>query len=155
MENDKSGLGKRNVRDALKVFILKTPFGSKLGLGKIADYDEKISANGKETISLNYFVRGAWENPDEKVILYALYKFAEACGNYKQFTLTRLLDTSIESDGISPTQIFGLNRDTMEKILNGLTFNYPDLIEARFTLGLDNITLKSDKSAEEILNELF
>ena len=56
MENDKSGLGKRNVRDALKVFILKTPFGSKLGLGKIVDYDEKISANGKETISLNYFV---------------------------------------------------------------------------------------------------
>ena len=68
---------------------------------------------------------------------------------------TRLLDTSIESDGISPTQIFGLNRDTMEKVLNGLTFNYPDLIEARFTLGLDNITLKSNKSAEEILNELF
>ena len=27
------------------------------------------------------------------MILYALYKFAEACGNYKQFTLTRLLDT--------------------------------------------------------------
>ena len=43
----------------------------------------------------------------------------------------------------------------MEKILNGLTFNYPDLIEARFTLGLDNITLKSDKSANEVLNELF
>ncbi len=155
MENDKSGLGKRNVRDALKTFIVKTPFGQKLGLGVIADYNEKISANGKETITLNYFVRGAWENPDEKVVLYALYKFAEACGNYKQFTLTRLLDTSIESDGISPTQIFGLNRDTMEKILNGLTFNYPDLIEARFTLGLDNITLKSDESAEEILDELF
>ena len=87
--------------------------------------------------------------------LYALYKFAEACGNYRQFTLTRLLDTSVESAGISPTQIFGLNRETMEKILNGLTFNYPDLIEARFTLGLDNITLKSDKTANEILNELF
>ena len=34
-------------------------------------------------------------------------------------------------------------------------FNYSDLIEARFTLGLDNITLKSDKTANEILNELF
>ena len=109
----------------------------------------------RETITLNYFVRGSWKNPDEKVILYALYKFAEACGNYRQFTLTRLLDTSVESAGISPTQIFGLNRETMEKILNGLTFNYPDLIEARFTLGLDNITLKSDKTANEILNELF
>lgn len=155
MENDKSGLGKRNICDALKSFLIKTPFGKQLGLGSVIDYEEKVSSNGRETITLNYFVRGSWKNPDEKVILYTLYKFAEACGNYRQFTLTRLLDTSVESAGISPTQIFGLNRETMEKILNGLTFNYPDLIEARFTLGLDNITLKSDKSANEILNELF
>lgn len=153
MENDKSGLGKRNICDALKSFLIKTPFGKQLGLGSVIDYEEKVSSNGRETITLNYFVRGSWKNPDEKVILYALYKFAEACGNYRQFTLTRLLDTSVESAGISPTQIFGLNRETMEKILNGLTFNYPDLIEARFTLGLDNITLKSDKTANEILNE--
>lgn len=155
MENDKSGLGKRNICDALKSFLIKTPFGKQLGLGSVIDYEEKVSSNGRETITLNYFVRGSWKNPDEKVILYALYKFAEACVNYRQFTLTRLLDTSVESAGISPTQIFGLNRETMEKILNGLTFNYPDLIEARFTLGLDNITLKSDKTANEILNELF
>ena len=155
MENDKSGLGKRNICDALKSFLIKTPFGKQLGLGSVIDYEEKVSSNGRETITLNYFVRGSWKNPDEKVILYALYKFAEACGNYRQFTLTRLLDTSVESAGISPTQIFGLNREKMEKILNGLTFNYPDLIEARFTLGLDNITLKSDKTANEILNELF
>ncbi|MFQ9787095.1 MAG: phosphoadenosine phosphosulfate reductase family protein [Mediterraneibacter faecis] len=155
MENDKSGLGKRNICDALKSFLIKTPFGKQLGLGSVIDYEEKVSSNGRETITLNYFVRGSWKNPDEKVILYALYKFAEACGNYRQFTLTRLLDTSVESAGISPTQIFGLNRETMEKILNGLTFNYPDLIEARFTLGLDNITLKSDKTANEILNKLF
>ena len=155
MENDKSGLGKRNICDALKSFLIKTPFGKQLGLGSVIDYEEKVSSNGRETITLNYFVRGSWKNPDEKVILYALYKFAEACGNYRQFTLTRLLDTSVESAGISPTQIFGLNRETMEKILNGLTFNYPDFIEARFTLGLDNITLKSDKTANEILNELF
>lgn len=155
MENDKSGLGKRNICDALKSFLIKTPFGKQLGLGSVIDYEEKVSSNGRETITLNYFVRGSWKNPDEKVILYALYKFAEACGNYRQFTLTRLLDTTVESAGISPTQIFGLNRETMEKILNGLTFNYPDLIEARFTLGLDNVTLKSDKTANEILNELF
>lgn len=150
MENDKSGLGKRNVCDALKSFIVKTPFGTKLGLASVCDYEEKSSK-----IKLNYFIRGSWENPDEKVILYALYKFSEACGHYKQFTLTRLLDTSIESAGISPTIIFGLDREKMEKILNGLTFNYPDLIEARFTLGLDNITLKSDKSSAEILEEII
>ena len=42
------------------------------------------------------------------------------CGNYKQFTLTRLLDTSIESDAVSPTQIFGLDREIMEKITEPL-----------------------------------
>lgn len=124
--------------------ILDLPF-SHVGLGEMVKEKNKAVA----------LYRMGWQVPDERVILYSLYQFSEKCGNYKQFTLTRLLDTSIESDGISPTQIFGLNRDTMEKILNGLTFNYPDLIEARFTLGLDNITLKSDKSAEEILNELF
>ena len=124
--------------------ILDLPF-SRVGLGEMVKEKNKAVA----------LFRTGWQMPDERVVLYSLYKFSEKCGNYKQFTLTRLLDTSVESDGISPTQIFGLNRDTMEKILNGLTFNYPDLIEARFTLGLDNITLKSEKSAEEILNELF
>lgn len=124
--------------------ILDLPF-SHVGLGEMVKEKNKAVA----------LYRTGWQVPDERVILYSLYQFSEKCGNFKQFTLTRLLDTSIESDGISPTQIFGLNRDTMEKVLNGLTFNYPDLIEARFTLGLDNITLKSNKSAEEILNELF
>ena len=124
--------------------ILDLPF-SHVGLGEMVKGKNKAVA----------LYRTGWQVPDERVILYSLYQFSEKCGNFKQFTLTRLLDTSIESDGISPTQIFGLNRDTMEKVLNGLTFNYPDLIEARFTLGLDNITLKSNKSAEEILNELF
>lgn len=141
-----SGADEKWVNDVWRSFtrILDLPF-SKVGLGEMIREKNKAVA----------LYRTGWQNSDERVILYSLYKFAEACGNYRQFTLTRLLDTSIESDGISPTQIFGLNRDTMEKILNGLTFNYPDLIEARFTLGLDNITLKSDKSADEILNELF
>lgn len=131
------------------IFISIKPLGNALGFG-ICDYEEKSGGR-----TLNSIIRFPWSNPDERVIMYSLYKFAEACGNYKQFTLSRLLDTSVESTGISPTQIFGLNRETMEKILNGLTFNYPDLIEARFTLGLDSITLKSDKTADEILNELF
>lgn len=113
---------------------------------------------GEAVKEKNKFValyRTGWSNPDERVILYSLYKFAEVCGNRRQFSLTELLDSSIERDGVSPTEIFGLDRDTMEKILNGLTFNYKDYVEASFTHGLDNITLKSDMSAAEILNELF
>ncbi len=103
--------------------------------------------NGKFT----GFTRISWRTPEPKVILYALYKFSEACDNYKQFSLTRLLNHEIESDGISPTQIFGLDRTTMERILNGLANNYPDFISVAFTLDLDNINLK-EKTSEEVLS---
>ena len=96
--------------------------------------------------------REAWYNPEPLVILYSLYKFAEACGNYWQFTLTRLLDTSIESDGISPTQIFGLDREKMTKILNALSVNYSEFITVQFTLNLDTITLNSEKSSSDVIN---
>ena len=125
-----------------KKFILQF---SHVGMGEAVKEKNKMVA----------VYRTPWSAPDERVILYSLIKFAEACGNRRQFTLTELLNDSIDRDGVSPTQIFGLDRDTMEKILNGLTFNYPDLIEARFTLGLDNITIKSEISAAELLNQLF
>lgn len=141
-----SGADEKWVNDVWGSFVrfLDLPF-SRVGLGEMIKENKKAVA----------IYRTVWQTPDERVILYSLYKFADACGNYKQFTLTRLLDHEVESAGISPTQIFGLDRDAMEKILNALTFNYPDLIEARFTLGLDNITLKSEKTAAEILDELF
>lgn len=99
-------------------------------------------------------MRCEWEDPDAKVILYSLYKFAEACGGYYQFTLETLLDDSIERDGVSPTCIFGLSRDTMVRILNGLAVNYPEFISASFTLDLDTITLRptgSELTSEDVL----
>ena len=95
--------------------------------------------------------RTPWQNPDPRVILYSLYRFAEACGGYNQFTLTRLLNHDIESDGVSPTEIFGLSREQMEKIVSGLAINYPEFISASFTLDLDNINLKSDKTSDDVL----
>ena len=118
---------------------------SRVGMGETVKEKSKIVA----------IYRTPWENVDDRVVLYSLYKFAEACGNRRQFSLSELMNDSIEREGVSPTQIFGLDNDTMEKVLNGLTFNYPDLIEARFTLGLDSITLKSDMSAAELLNQMF
>lgn len=150
MENDTKGLGKRNVVDAFKNILIKTPLGDPIGLG-ITDYSEKVSASGTETITLNSFYRSEWKNPDPLVILYSLFKFAEACGDYHQFTLSRLLNHDIDSDGISPTEIFGLDRDQMEKLLNGLSINYPDFINASFTLDLDNITLNSEKTSQDVL----
>ena len=42
----------------------------------------------------------------------------------------------------------------MEKILNGLTINYPDFINTSFTLDLDNITLNSEKTSQDVLSLL-
>ena len=85
------------------------------------------------------------------MILYSLYKFAEHCGGYYQFTLSTLLDDTIERDGVSPTQIFGLDRDVMIPILNGLSVNYPEFISASFSLGLDTISLREEKTSEDVL----
>lgn len=100
------------------------------------------------------FTRYSWQNPDAKVILYSLYKFAEACGDYYQFSLARLMDSAIDSDGVSPSSIFGLDRETMVALLKGLAINYPDYISVAFTLDLDNINLRHDKKSVDIL-ELF
>lgn len=94
--------------------------------------------------------RGSWREPDPRVILYSLYKFAEKCGTY-QFRLSTLMDDTIERDGISPTRIFGLDRDTMISKLNGLTVNYIEFIDASFTLGLETITLRSEKTPDDVL----
>lgn len=94
--------------------------------------------------------RGSWREPDPRVILYSLYKFAEKCGTY-QFRLSTLMDDTIERDGISPTRIFGLDRDDMISLLNGLTVNYIEFIDASFTLGLETITLRSEKTPDDVL----
>jgi len=86
------------------------------------------------------------------VVLYGLYKFAEKCNDYKEFTLATLLNDSIDRDGISPTRIFGLDRDDMIPILLGLSAKYPDFINASFTHDLEKITLARDKSSQDVLN---
>lgn len=140
-----SKTGPSNITNSYKHFA-ELPF-SRLGFGKITCKD-KLTGKDKEGF---IYSRSSWHNPDSRVILYSLYKFAEACEDYYQFTLSRLLDHSIDSNGISPTEIFGLGRNEMEKILNGLTVNYPDFIHASFTLGLDNITLRDEKTSNDVL----
>ncbi len=151
MKNDTKGLGKRNISDAFKVLLIKTPFGAELGLGK-CDYVEKTNSSGNEIIKLNSFYRDKWQTPDATVILYSLFKFAENCSGYYQFTISRLLDFSIDSNGISPAEIFGLDRNTLEKLLNGLSINHPDFITTQFNLDLDTVTLNAEKTSSDVLN---
>ncbi len=119
------------------------PFGS-VGMGTGRRENNKLVA----------LYRTSWTNPDPLVVLYSLYKFAEKCGGYYSFTLSRLLDCNIESEGISPARIYGLDRNTMVRVINGLSANYPEFISASFTIDLENIYLKSERTSEDVL-ELF
>lgn len=130
------------------IFSTNPVLSKKIGFG-IAHIEEK----GKNSFLVDAY-RTTWSDPDAKVILYSLYKFAEACGGYYQFTLETLMDDSIERDGVSPTRIFGLDKATMVRILNGLTVNYPEFISASFTLDLDTITLRptgSELTSKDVL----
>ena len=127
------------------IFISNKILGNEIGMG-VCDYE--IKGNKRYW---NSVVRSSWANPEPTVILYSLYKFAEACGGYYQFTLSRLLDKDVESNGVSPTEIFCLERGAMEKILTGLNINHPDYITAQFNLDLDTITLNADKTSADVL----
>ena len=127
------------------IFISNKILGNEIGMG-ICEYEIK---GGKRF--WNNVVRTKWDNPDPIVVLYGLYKFAEACNGYYQFTLSRILDFDVESDGVSPAQIFGLDRKVMEQLLTGLNINHPDFITSQFNLDLDTITLNSDKTSVDVL----
>ncbi|HNW45964.1 MAG TPA: phosphoadenosine phosphosulfate reductase family protein [Thermotogota bacterium] len=137
-----AGITKRNSSAVLSDFkrIVQTPFGTTLNFGY-------VDSEGS-------FTRNKCQIGSPLVILYSLFKFAEACGGYYEFTVARLLNHDIESDGISPAQIFGIEEGELKTILQGLAASYPDFITLKFTHGLDTILLNRDKTAIEVLNLL-
>ena len=110
-----------------------------------------VISNGKTTTG---FIRSSWKNPDPIVILYGLYKFAEACDGYYQFPFDRLFDNASETSGMSPSLIFGLSEEVLSPIIGGLAVNYPDLISFSQTHGVRTIDLKKCKTSTDVLNLL-
>jgi len=134
------GLLERPANAVTKAYkrIVETPLGTVLRFGYISD--EGDLARTKCSVS------------DPRVVLYGLFKFAEKCNDYKEFTLATLLNDSIDRDGISPTRIFGLDREDMTPLLLGLSAKYPEFITASFTHDLEKITLAETKSSGDVLD---
>jgi phosphoadenosine phosphosulfate reductase len=118
--------------------LVETPLGTTLHWGYVTDEGDLVRT--KCTVS------------DPCVVLYGLFKFAEKCNDYKEFTLATLLNDGIDRDGISPTRIFGLDREDMTPILLGLSARYHEFITASFTHDLEKITLAADKSSQDVLD---
>lgn len=118
--------------------IVGTQFGTVLNFGYVTDD--------------NGMVRTKCSISDNRVVLYALYKFAEKCNLDKEFNVSYLYDESVERDGISPVRIFGLHEEEeLKSILLGLSSAYPEFINATFTNDLRTITLR-EKTTNDVLN---
>jgi len=120
--------------------IVATPFGTTLNFGYVSDD--------------NNWVRSKCLISDNRVVLYALYKFAEKCNLGKEFSVAYMYDETIERDGLSPIQIFGLyDEEELKSILLGLSAAYPEFINATFTNDLQSIILR-DKTSADVLKLL-
>ena len=129
----------KDSKSIVKAFkrLCEIPLGTELNFGTT---DSKLSTLKRTKARID----------DGRVILYALYKFAEATDWY-QFNLTHLMSDK-DSAGVSPAKIFGIDRDEMQQFLNGLSTNYPEFINATFTHDLEKISLVSEKNSQEVLN---
>ncbi len=134
---------KNAVITPIKETLRHSPLGESIGAGV-------LRKKGIET----FVLRLPWQNPDPVVILYSLFKFAEKCGGYYSFSLSRLYDTEADGEGLTPYQIFGIDKDTLTKIINGLSINHGDFISSSFTHDLDSINLNRDKRSLDVLNLL-
>lgn len=133
----------KDSKSIVKAFkrLCETPLGTELNFGT-------TTSDGRNFAALK---RTAAKIEDGRVILYALYKFAEATGGWYQFNLTRLTSDS-DSGGVSPTKIFGVAREEMEQFLKGLSTNYPNFINATFTHNLEKISLNAEKNPQDVLH---
>ena len=121
--------------------LVETPLGEKLHFGTVNVKGATVQTLTRTKCTLQ----------DDRVLLYALYRYAEACQDYYEFSLSRLMNTSIDSAGISPVKLFGFAEDEMITMLNGLSAKYPAFINVTFTHGLDKISLREDKTSDDVL----
>jgi len=136
-------ISEKNAHSIIKAFkrLCDIPLGTKIHFGRYAEEKKRLSAIGRTKCVV----------ADARIILYSLFKFAEACEGYYEFTLSRLMDFEVESTGVSPAEIFGLERDELEQFLHGLARNYPDFISFATTHDLEVIRLADDKKSEDVL----
>lgn len=140
------GVSAKDAASIVKSFrrLIELPLGTVLNFGTVETTGNRIES----------LTRTKMSSIDPRVLLYSLYRYAKECGDYYQFTLDTLMDTHIQSKGISPVKIFGLTRDEMEAMLRGLAAQQNAYIDVTFTHDLDKITLRDYYSPESVL-ELF
>lgn len=138
-----TGLKEDGVMSVLRAFgrLCEIPLGTRINFGR-------TESKGNDIVSIS---RTKPVVPSSRVFLYALYRFAEMCGGYWEFSLSRLMDFSIEAEGMSPAQLFALSRAECEAILNGLAHANPEFVTFTTTHDLELVHLADDKTSADVL----
>lgn len=138
------GVKKEDATSIINSFkrFCELPLGTSLNFGY-------VEMNGKQ---IDNMCRTKCTIEDNRVLLYALYKFIEKCNMDKEFHLSYLFDEDVERDGVSPVRMFGLyDEEDLKSRLLGLSAAYPDFINATFTNDLKTITLR-EKTSQDVLD---
>lgn len=136
---------KKNALSSLKETLRLSPIGWLLLQGECEIKGKTISA----------ITKGSWYDAEPIVILYSLYLFAEKSDNMYSFTLSDLLADDDEREGLSPRAIFGIERDSLMPILQGLANNYSEYIRVDFNKGImENIELPAGRNGSKSLDIL-
>ena len=142
---DYSATVKKNALSSLKETLRLSPIGWLLLQGE-------CEVKGKTVSSVT---KGSWYDADPLAVLYSLYRFAEQLEGLYSFTLTDLLEDCDERQALSPRAIFGIDRDTLKPILQGLANNYSDFIQVDFNKGImENIDLPAGKIGKKAIDVL-
>jgi phosphoadenosine phosphosulfate reductase len=136
---------KKNALSSLKETLRLSPIGWLLLQGECEMKGKSVTA----------ITKGSWYDAEPLVILYTLYRFAEKMEGLYSFTLTDLLDDSDERLALSPRAIFGIERNVLKPILQGLANNYSEYIQVDFNKGImENIDLPAGKNGKNALDVL-
>lgn len=138
------GVKKNDATSIINAFkrFCKLPLGTVFNFGYVEEKGRQINSLCRTKCMIS----------DNRIVLYALYIFAEKCNLDREFNISYLYDESVERDGVSPVRIFGLyDEEELKSILLGLSSAYPEFINATFTNDLQTITLR-DKTSSDVLS---
>lgn len=134
---------KKNALSALKDTLKSSPIGRLLGQGDCA-------MKGKVVTSIT---RYGWTSPEPPAILYCLYKYAEKSDHFYSFTLSDLYSENVDRIGLTPAQLYNIDRETCKQIIAALARDYSDFITVNFNKDMmEDIYLASDKTSLDVVN---
>lgn len=99
------------------------------------------------------YARQGWESADAIAILYSLYKWAEATGNYT-FSLRQMISArgNDNNPGVDPGAIFGISDETLKEIFQSIALRMEKYLRVSFVMNLDNVVLSKDISSLDIID---